>query len=88
MLSINETMNSIVRRISLKSKAYRDVFEVSRSSNQLVIGASCIEQERSSLARILIEQIKSMNLMNKPDVVSFNLDCDLIECRVVCTWKA
>lgn len=86
MLSINETMNSIIRKLSTHKKAHRDIFEVSRSPNRLVLGASCIEQDRTFLARVLIERIRKMNLMNKPKIIEFSTDCDIIECRIICTW--
>ena len=87
MLSINETMSSIVRRIQFTAKAYRDIFEVERTDNKLILGASCMDLDRLSLARSLIEQIKKMRLANKPHSIEFNLNCDVSECRVVCTWR-
>ena len=87
MLSINETMSSIVRRIQFTAKAHRDIFEVARTHDKLILGASCMEFDRLSLARNLIEQIKKMRLANKPHSIGFNLDCDMSECRVVCTWR-
>lgn len=87
MLSINETMSSIVRRIQFTAKAHRDIFEVARTHDKLILGASCIEFGRDSLARSLIKQIRNMHLANKPHSIEFNLNCDVSECRVVCTWK-
>lgn len=86
MLSINETMSSIVRRSQFTAKAHRDVFEVARTHDKLILGASCMEFDRISLARSLISQIKGMRLANKPHSVEFNLNCDVSECRIVCAW--
>lgn len=87
MLSTNETMSSIVRRIQFTAKAHQDIFEVERTHDKLILGASCMEFDRISLARSLISQIKKMRLANKPHCIDFNLNCDISECRVVCTWK-
>lgn len=86
MLSINETMNSILKQLTFRKKGHRDIFEVSRTHNELVIGASCIELDGASLGRILITQIKHFRLHNKPISVSFTIDCNVSEVRIVCSW--
>ena len=94
MLSLPETMNGIVKRLAIKKKAYRDVYEVKRTENILVLGASCIELCRESLGRTLVKKIKALNYKNKPDRVGFTLDgrafgtfCDPSEVLVAIIWN-
>ena len=74
MLSINQTADAIIKRMTAKSKAYRDVYlvkkEESESSVIVVLGASCIELCRESLGRTLVKMIKELNYKNKPDLLS------------------
>lgn len=98
MLSINQTADAIIKRMTAKSKAYRDVYlvkkEESESSVIVVLGASCIELCRESLGRTLVKKIKALNYKNKPDRVGFTLDgrafgtfCDPSEVLVVIIWN-
>ena len=93
MLSINQTMSSIVNRLNLKKKAYREIYEVSRTEKRLIIGASCIEFDKESLGRLIVKEVKSMYYQNKPKRIGFELDgsaygtfCDPSEVLVVCHW--
>jgi hypothetical protein len=86
MLTINDTMNSILKRLTYRKKGYRDIFEVRRTPTELIIGASCFELDGPSLGRALITQIKKLNLHNKPVSISFNTDCDANEVRIHCVW--
>ena len=98
MLSINQTADAIIKRMTAKSKAYRDVYlvkkEESESSVIVVLGASCIELCRESLGRTLVKKIKALNYKNKPDRVGFTLNgnpfkvtCDATEVLVVLIWN-
>ena len=98
MLSINQTADAIIKRMTAKSKSYRDVYlvkkEESESSVIVVLGASCIELCRESLGRTLVKKIKELNYKNKPDRVGFTFDgrafgtfCDPSEVLVTIIWN-
>ena len=98
MLSINQTADAIIKHMTAKSRAYRDVYlvkkEESESSVIVVLGASCIELCRESLGRTLVKKIKELNYKNKPDRVGFTLDgrslgtfCDPSEVLVAIIWN-
>ena len=83
----------MLKHLSKNKKAYRDLYEVSRTDNRLVLGASCIELGRESLGRLIVSEIKKLALHNKPDRVGFELDgskygtfCDPSEVLIVCHW--
>ena len=90
---MNQTMDGIVKRLTTKRKAYRDVYEVKRTDKSLVLGASCFELGRSSLGRLLVKEIKALNYALKPTSIGFDLDgassgtfCDPSEVLIVCKW--
>jgi len=94
MLSVNATMDAIVKRLGAKQKAYRDIYEKQRSEDVLVLGASCFELDRESLGRLIVKQIKSFYYHNKPDRVGFvtsdthlGVKCDVTEVLIVCIWN-
>ena len=93
MLSLPETMNGIVKRLAIKKKAYRDVYEVKRTENILVLGASCIELDRESLGRLIVKEIKGMNYHRRPKSLGFEFTgfaygtfCDPSEVLIICEW--
>lgn len=93
MLSLNQTMDGIVKRLTMKKKAHRDVYEVKRTENMLILGASCFELGRSSLGRLLVKEIKMLNYQLKPSHIGFELNgtpfgtfCDPSEVLIVCQW--
>lgn len=98
MLSISQTADAVIRRITSKSKAYRDVYlvkkEVTDDAVVVVLGASCIELCRESLGRTLVKKIKALNYLHKPSRVGFTIDgrafgvpCDYTEVLVAVIWK-
>ena len=98
MLSISQTADAVIKRMTAKSKAYRDVYlvkkEESESSVTVVLGASCIELCRESLGRTLVQKIKALNYKCKPDRIGFAVDgraygtyCDPGEVLVAIIWN-
>lgn len=94
MLSVNATMDAIVKRLGIKQTAYREIYEKQRSEDVLVLGASCIELDRESLGRLIVKQIKSFHYHNRPERVGFvtgsvynGVKCDISEVLIVCTWN-
>ena len=93
MLSISQTMDGLVKRLAIKKKAYRDVYEVKRTENILVLGASCIELDRESLGRLIVRDVKDLHYHRRPKSVGFELNgapygtfCDPSEVLIVCKW--
>jgi len=93
MLSVNQTMDSISKQLQLNLKQYRDIREIFRNDQTLVLSASCIELDRSSLGRVFVKKIRAFNLANKPTRVGFTstppfkeLFCDATEILIVCIW--
>lgn len=93
MLSINQTMSAMLKHLSINKKAYRDLYEVSRTSDRLILGASCIELGRESLGRLIVSEIKKLSLHNKPNRIGFDIDgskygtfCDPSEVLIICHW--
>ena len=94
MLSVNATMDAIVKRLQINQKAHRDIYEIKRSENILVLGASCIELNRESLGRMLVKQVKEFRYANKPNRIGFSttrgdlgVSCDATEVLVICYWN-
>ena len=93
MLSLNNTMDGIIKRLRFNRKAHRDISEISRTPSRLILSASCIEMGRESLGRIIVKEIKSLPYHNKPSRIGFELDgskygtfCDPSEVLIVCHW--
>lgn len=93
MLSISQTMDGVVKRLTIKKKAYRDVYEVTRTDKILVLGASCIELGRESLGRLLVKEIKELSYHRRPLSIGFEFNgasygtfCDPSEVLIVCKW--
>lgn len=100
MLSIPETMDSILRYLERVSKAHEDVYEVSRFHDlvtgeaRLVLVASCFEHSQATLGQLLVRHIKRMGRKNAPDSVFYTLNgrqydtfCDATVVLVICEWR-
>jgi hypothetical protein len=98
MLSVSQTADAMIKRLTAKSKAYREVYvvkkEVTDDALCVVLGASCIELCRESLGRALVKKIKSLNYHRKPSRVGFTIDgrafgvsCDYTEVLVAIIWN-
>ena len=98
MLSVSQTADAVIKRMTTKTKAHRDVYLAKRFelNNQtiVVLGASCFELCRESLGRILVKKVKSLNYQRKPVRVGFTLDgrefgihCDASEVLVAIMWS-
>lgn len=92
-MSVNATMDAILKRLQTNKKAHRNIYEIKRSENIIVLGASCFELCRESLGRLLVKQIKDFRYANKPERIGFStsrgdlgVSCDVTEVLIICYW--
>lgn len=87
MLTIDETMTSIVARLRNYKRTYIDVQEIKReisieldendeprTTGKLLLSVSCVNLGQRSFGSAIVNKIKKMNLKNKPSRVGFELN--------------